>query len=125
MRRFWFFKFALMGIGFVFLMGLAVQALWNWLIPTIFTGLGAITLLQALGLLVLSRILFGGWGKGCHGHYRHHKRGHWKKRFQEKWEKMTPEQREKFKDKFGGRRGWWQKWEEDFHYEDEDKKHEI
>ena len=115
-----------MGIGFVFLMGLAVMLLWNWLIPSIFAGASSITLIQALGLLILSKILFGGWGRGCGGHYRHHKRGHWKKRFQEKWDKMTPEQREKCKGKFGHKK-WWKKWEDEttLDFEDEDKRHEI
>ena len=36
-----------------------VMALWNWLMPTLF-GLPPISVWQALGLLVLSRILFGG-----------------------------------------------------------------
>lgn len=36
----------------------ALMFLWNWLMPVIF-GLTAITFWQALGLLVLSKILFG------------------------------------------------------------------
>ena len=41
--------------------------LWNWLMPAVF-GLQTITWLQALGLLVLGKILFGGFhrhGGGC------------------------------------------------------------
>ena len=38
----------------------AVSALWNWLMPTIF-GLRTITYWQALGLMVLSWILFRGF----------------------------------------------------------------
>ena len=43
--------------------------LWNWLMPAVF-GLRTITWLQALGLLVLGKILFGGFhrhGGGCRG----------------------------------------------------------
>jgi len=40
-----------------FLMALPTWLLWNWLVPEIF-GLKTITLLQALGLNVLSGILF-------------------------------------------------------------------
>ena len=71
--------------------GFVTMLLWNALMPTIF-GLPVITYLQALGLLILSKILFGGFGhKG--------KRGHWKKHcgpFGDKWKNMTPEEREEF-----------------------------
>jgi hypothetical protein len=48
---------------FVAVGGVIVQWLWNWLVPSIF-GLRGITLWEALGLLALSRILFGGFGRG-------------------------------------------------------------
>ena len=70
--------------------GQAVRQLWNWLMPNLF-GLHSITYWQALGLLCLCWILFGGlrgWpGRGLHS--RHRMRG--------RWEQMTPEQREKFR----------------------------
>jgi hypothetical protein len=43
-------------------LGLVVQLLWNWLMPEIF-GLGRITVLQGIGLLVLARLLFGRMGQ--------------------------------------------------------------
>ena len=46
---------------FVFLVGQLVMSLWNWLLPPLF-GLPAITFWQGLGLLMLCRILFGGFG---------------------------------------------------------------
>ena len=46
---------------FVFLVGKLVMSLWNWLLPPLF-GLPAITFWQGLGLLMLCRILFGGFG---------------------------------------------------------------
>ena len=76
--------FALL-FGFLFLIpigGVIVQWLWNWLIPDLF-GLRAIGLWEALGLLALSRILFGGFGKGGHhGGYsppKERNRAWWKK----------------------------------------------
>ena len=46
---------------FAFIGGQIVRLLWNWLVPSLF-GLGQITFWQALGLLALCRILFGGCG---------------------------------------------------------------
>ena len=48
----------ILGIGLLFLFGLVVMALWNWLMPEIF-GLKALTYWQAWGVLALSCILFG------------------------------------------------------------------
>jgi hypothetical protein len=88
----------LMPIGIVFMaagFGAVVMLLWNWLLPVMF-GLATINFWQALGLLVLCRILFGSFG-GRHGLNRHgmHGRDHIRK----KWMKMTPEQRKEFVNK--------------------------
>ena len=48
---------------FTWVFGEVVMHLWNWLLPTLF-GWRQISFWQALGLLVLCRILFGGWGGG-------------------------------------------------------------
>jgi hypothetical protein len=48
---------------FIFVGGIIVQLLWNWLLPDIL-HLRRITFWEALGLLTLSRILFGGFGRG-------------------------------------------------------------
>jgi len=89
------------GIGMVFLVAYVTQVLWNWLVPALFSG-PAITFWQALGLLLLSKILFGGFGgKGCH------KESHkqlWKNRISERVSQMSPEEREAFKQKM------WAKW---------------
>ena len=51
-----------------------VMLLWNAIVPALFTSVPAINYLQALGLLVLCRILFGGlrghggWRGRMHGH---------------------------------------------------------
>lgn len=63
---------------FVTVGGFVVRGLWNWLLPELF-GWPQITFWQGLGLLVLSRILFGGIG-GPGGRGRKGKRGqkgHW------------------------------------------------
>ena len=75
---------------FILLGGFVVQWLWNWLMPGIF-GLRTITWLEAFGLLALSRILFGGFGRGggSHGPSRH-RREWWKKRNGE-WKKNVGE----------------------------------
>ena len=62
--------FAPVGIAglvlFTFIVGEIVRRLWNWLLPSLF-GLPAITFWQALGLLLLARILVGGFGgRGSH-----------------------------------------------------------
>jgi hypothetical protein len=55
--------FGILGIGLLFLLGLVVMALWNWLMPDIF-GLKQITYWQAWGLMLLSCILLKSWGSG-------------------------------------------------------------
>jgi hypothetical protein len=86
---------ALMVFGFV------TEHLWNWLMPAIF-GLKAITFLQALGLVVLSKILLGGFHKHAGGGPRG-----WKREMGERWARMTPEEREKFRAGMKGRRDCW------------------
>lgn len=48
---------AILGAGALFLFGLVVMWLWNWLMPEIF-GLQELSYWQAWGLLLLSSILF-------------------------------------------------------------------
>ncbi len=43
------------------LFGYVVMLLWNWLMPAIF-GLGMITFWQAVGIVILAKLLFGGFG---------------------------------------------------------------
>jgi len=73
----------------------AVWLLWNWLMPEIFK-LPAISFWQAMGLLVLSRILVGGWG----GRKSHHKPYFAKEALKEKLMHMTDEERQKFKEEW-------------------------
>ena len=70
--------------------GLGIEQLWNWLAPSLF-GWRTITYWQAVGVLVLCRLLFGSWGgRGFH-------RGNFRRRMSERWERMTPEERDKFR----------------------------
>jgi hypothetical protein len=81
---------------FVWLFGELVMHLWNWLLPPLF-GWHLITFWQALGLLLLSRILFGSWGSGGGNRGRRGRR--------ERWDKMTPEERERLRQNWSARCG--------------------
>jgi len=81
---------------FIWLGGEVVMHLWNWLLPLLF-GVRPITFWQALGLVLLSRILFGRWGCGGNDHSKS------KRPSDEKWKKMTPEEREKFREEMRSR----------------------
>ncbi len=48
-------------VALAFLFGYVVMLLWNWLLPAIF-GLGTITFWQAVGIVILAKLLFGGFG---------------------------------------------------------------
>jgi hypothetical protein len=89
----------LMPIGFLAVaagFSVAVMLLWNWLMPSLF-GLMTISFWQALGILVLCRLLFGSFG-GWHRGMRGGRGGgrHGANRVREFWTKMTPEQRKEF-----------------------------
>ncbi len=86
------------------LFGYIVMLLWNALVPELFKG-PYIMYLQAVGLLLLTRILLYTGGGGCCSR-RGWRKARWRKRWERKLEKMTPEQREKFKTAFRSRCGW-------------------
>ena len=80
------------------LLSLVVMLLWNSLVPELFRG-PPLQYWQALGLLLLSRILFGGLRpRGWHGHWR-------QRMWRERWENMTPEERARLREHFQGRCG--------------------
>jgi hypothetical protein len=82
-----------------------VMSLWNALIPALFHG-PLVTFWQAVGLLVLSKILFGGF-RGRGGHHGWNGHGRWRgQMWREKWASMTPEERDRLRAKFRGRCGW-------------------
>jgi Ca2+/H+ antiporter, TMEM165/GDT1 family len=96
--------------------GLIVMGLWNAILPAVL-GVKTITFIQALGILVLSKILFGGGPRGGFGG-RCGPGGMWRMKMREKFQNMTPEEREKiraaWKSRCGGGRGW-------HHMEDDEK----
>jgi len=85
---------------FVFIGGEVVRLLWNWLLPTLF-GWPTIAFWQALGLLALCRILFGGFG--IHGRrrpgpgFRRRMPDRMADQVAERWERMSVEEREQFR----------------------------
>jgi hypothetical protein len=83
------------GIGAIalvtFVGGQLVMRLWNWLLPPLL-GVPEVTFWQAVGLLALSRILFGGMGMGGRGGHSKH-------------EHFTPEERERFRQRMRDRFG--------------------
>ncbi|HEY3370016.1 MAG TPA: hypothetical protein VGK10_04155 [Prolixibacteraceae bacterium] len=90
-RRRWYLFIPLIILAFI-AFGLITMHLWNWLMPLLF-HLPAITFWQTVGLLILSRLLLGGFGGHGRGHGHHCRRD-----MHEKWEKMSPEEREQFRD---------------------------
>ena len=110
--RFRFFYF-LIPLALILAGSLAFMALWNWLMPSLF-AFGTITYLQALGILILIRILTwgGGWFRWrrfgyayatgySHYHPFYHRREYFKSRLKEKWDKMSPEEKERWKSRCG------------------------
>jgi hypothetical protein len=101
MRKHWLVravKIAMFVVVGSVVFGFVVMSLWNWLMPAIF-GWHLITFWQALGLFLLSKILFGGF----RGHGGHHRR--WREHMRERWEQMPPEERDKFRQGLRGRCG--------------------
>jgi hypothetical protein len=86
--------------------GAIVWQLWNWLLPDLF-GWPRIGFWQALGLLALCRILFGGFGghRGSRSRVGRKVERRIQRRLWERWERMTPEERERFRERMRERWG--------------------
>src|SRR5882757_7458603 len=103
---------AILGFGYI------TMHLWNWVIPGLTGGTWhTIDWYHAIGLLVLCKILFGGFrkgGRGCgcghRGKWGRH--GQWKKRWEEKMANMSPEEKEKMMAKMN-KCGWGGNWNDD------------
>jgi hypothetical protein len=98
-NRFWPF-IPLFVLAVIALLSFVVMSLWNNILAGVL-HISAINFWQALGILVLAKILFGGFpgawrGSGHRGHQ-------WRKEMMEKWNKMSPEEREQFKQQFRNR----------------------
>jgi hypothetical protein len=93
MKRHWILRglrFVLFAVLLVAFLGFVVMSLWNWLTPALFTW-HPISFWQAVGLLILSKILFGGFRGRPERHL------YWRRRMMERWQQMTPEERENFR----------------------------
>ena len=100
MRKSWWLhglKFVLFVVAAVLVLGAVVMGLWNWLMPDLF-GWRTISLWQAVGLLVLSRILLGGLLGRRHGM-------HWRERMAMRWDHMSDDERAKFRKACGAAAG--------------------
>jgi len=79
-----------------------VMGLWNAILPEV-TGATTITFWQAAGILILAKILFGGWWGGrCGGRrWRQHMVDH------DRWHALAPGQREQMREEMRRRFGDW------------------
>jgi type VI protein secretion system component VasF len=93
-----FIKCFFAGIVAVLLFSWITMLLWNWLVPVLFNG-REISFVQALGLLILTKILTFGFGGRRHWHREGGTFPPWKSRLYEKMSSLTPEEREAFKQK--------------------------
>jgi len=93
-------KFVVFALLAAAVLSFVVMRLWNWVVPPVF-GLHTIRYGQALALLALTRILFGGLRRG----FGPGMGMHWRRRMMERWAQMTPEEREKFRAGMGAAMG--------------------
>ena len=103
MKKFWIKKVLMILVcvaAAVLVFGFVVMSLWNNVLVAV-TGVKVISFAQALGILVLSKILFGGF----HGRGRWRGGPAWRDKMKQRWDKMTPEDREKFKAEWKNRCG--------------------
>ena len=88
-KKFFFFPLVLAGIA---LFTYVTMLLWNALLPDIF-NLTTINFWQALGLLALTRLLFG----GMHSNWKKNRTsGHFDSELRNKMKNMTPEEKKEF-----------------------------
>ena len=108
-RQFWLLRglrFALVAALFIAAAVFFTRYLWNWLVPELFRG-PVISLGQTLGLLVLTRILFGGFRGGGASDWARRRKA-WQQRMAGRMEHLSPEEREKFRQQMQNRcnAGW-------------------
>jgi len=106
-RLLWIAPLAIVGmLVFMAIGGGVVRWLWNWLLPPLF-GWPQITFWQALGLLLLCRILFGGsgWRGSVRSDIRRRMEERCARRIEERCQNMTPEEREQFRQRMRERWG--------------------
>ena len=81
------------------LFGAVVMWLWNAVLPAAVSGIHTIGYWQAVGLLVLSKILFSGFRGGGGGGRKMGSTS----RLREKYKRMTEEERQQFKEAWRSR----------------------
>jgi hypothetical protein len=81
-------------IVFIAVGGIVVLQLWNWLLPALF-GVPEVSFWQALGILALCRILFGGFGDPTRD------RSGSRRRTAERSERLSPEEQERLRKSAG------------------------
>ena len=77
-------------------LGLAVMLLWNWLMPVLFVGTPQVGFWQALGILALCKLLFGGFRGGAHEYWRERR---------QRWANLSPDERQQLKARWTSRWG--------------------
>jgi hypothetical protein len=110
-KKFWVKKiigFIILAIAGTALLSYVVMRLWNGVLVDALHA-SEVSYWQALGILVLSKILFGGFKGHCGSPYKHH----WKNEMKEKWQGMTPEERERIKAEWRDRCRVWKRSGED------------
>ncbi len=106
-KQFWVKKivgFVILGLAAAALFTYVVMTLWNHVVVDVLHA-SLISFWQAAGLLLLCKILFGGFNGGWKGG----RGGRWGKQMDEKWQKLAPEEREKLKQEWRNRCRVWKK----------------
>ena len=101
-----FIKVILMSVTAAVVLGFIIMLLWNNLFPDLFHT-EKINFWQALGLFIMTRILFGGYFRGFRDRHdiRHE--------MYRKWEKLTPEERQAVFERNRQRFARWGEWHEE------------
>lgn len=106
-KQFWIKKiigFAVCFVAIAAALTWVVMSLWNGILVEVLS-VKTITFWQAGGILVLSKILFGGFkGKGGGPG------GHWNKEMRSKWKTMTPEEKDAFREEWRNKCRTWGRW---------------
>ncbi|TDH26224.1 hypothetical protein EXU57_12100 [Segetibacter sp. 3557_3] len=93
--------FILVALAAILLLSFVVMSLWNGVLVKV-VPVSPVSFGQALGIFVLSKILFSGFkGRGWGN------RGRWSQQLKDKWQMMTPEEQQKFKQDWRNRCSRW------------------
>ncbi|MFN8415534.1 MAG: hypothetical protein U0U66_04300 [Cytophagaceae bacterium] len=90
-------KIALMAALFIVAVGFGFMYLWNWLMPELFQ-LPVIDFCQSIGIVIMSKILFSGWGRKGHCH-QCGGGGFWRHKWKKHMEHMSEEDKARLKER--------------------------